>query len=89
MPGPTGTACSQSTRSPELPEPGKGTKCTGHLALCPCRAPENVSSEKGMKCRDAVVSASFLGSIAYSVHGQGMGSGFEELTFEWKRWVSR
>ena len=27
--------------------------------------------------QDAAVSASFLGSIAYSVHGQGMESGFE------------
>ena len=43
MHGPSGTVSSPSTQSPELLRPGKGTKSTAHLGVCPCRAPENLS----------------------------------------------
>ena len=39
-----GTVHSPSTWSPEWLGPGKGTKCTAYLGLCPYGAPENVSS---------------------------------------------
>ena len=43
MHGPPGTVHSPSTQSPELLGPGKGTKLTTHLGLCPCRARKNLS----------------------------------------------
>ena len=39
-----GTVHSPSTWSPELFRPGKDTKHTAHPDLCPCRAPETLSS---------------------------------------------
>ena len=44
MHGPPGTVCLPSTQSPDLLEPGKGTKHTAHLGLCPCRAAEKLST---------------------------------------------
>ena len=39
---PPGTVCSPNIWSPELFRPGKGTKHTTQLGLCPCGAPENL-----------------------------------------------
>ena len=42
--GPSGTGHSPSTQLSEWLGPEKGTKHTAHLGLCPCGAPENLSS---------------------------------------------
>ena len=42
--GPHGTVHSPNTWSPELLGPGQGTKHTVDLGLCPCGAPEKLSS---------------------------------------------
>ena len=42
--GSPGIVHSPSTWSPELLGPGTGTKRIAHLGLCPCRAPETLSS---------------------------------------------
>ena len=40
---PSGTMCLPSTQSPGLHGPGKSTKRTAHMGLCPCGIPENLS----------------------------------------------
>ena len=46
-----GTVCLTSTQPPEQLGPGKGTKCTAYLSLCPHGAPKNVRCGKCKKCR--------------------------------------
>ena len=51
MRSPPGTVCSSSTQLPELLRPGKGTKHTAHLGLCPCGESEWLMPGNCMKCR--------------------------------------